>query len=118
MLKSSAICAAAGAAILLAGCYAYPAYAPVPVASSVPPSFDASWQAARAAASDEGVRVSYEDRPSGTMRGEIGSSTVLITLVTQADGSIRVGFTVSGPSSQDSNLQERLARAYQRRMGR
>jgi hypothetical protein len=75
-------------------------------------------RAARAAAADEGVRITYEDRPGGTMRGESGSSSVLITLVTQADGSIRVGFTVSGASTQDSSLQDRLAASYQRHMGR
>ena len=116
--RTIAICIAAVVGLLLQGCYPYPAYAPAPVTSSVPPSFDRSWQAARAAATDEGVRITYEDRPGGTMRGESGSSSVLITLVTQADGSIRVGFTVSGASTQDSSLQDRLAASYQRHMGR
>ena len=116
--RTIAIFTAAAVGLLLQGCYPYPAYAPAPVATSVPPSFDRSWQAARAAAADEGVRITSEDRPGGTMRGESGSSSVLISLVTQADGSIRVGFTVSGASSQDSSLQDRLAAAYQRHMGR
>ncbi len=116
--RTIAICATSAICLWLQGCYPYPAYQPAPVVSSVPPSFDKSWQAARAAAADEGVRITYEDRPGGTMRGESGPSSVLITLVTQADGSIRVGFTVSGASSQDSSLQDRLAGAYQRRMGR
>jgi hypothetical protein len=109
---------AATCALLLQSCYTYPAYVPVPVSSSAPARFDASWQAARGAASDEGVRITYEDRSSGTLRGDKGSSGVLITVVTQADGSIRVAFTVTGQSSQDANLQDRLTRAYQRRMGR
>lgn len=109
---------AAAAGLMLQGCYTYPAYVAVPVSSSVPARFDASWQAARAAASDEGVRITYEDRPSGTLRGDKGSSSVLITVVTQADGSIRVAFSVTGPSSQDVSLQDRLTSAYQRRMGR
>ena len=108
----------AAASLMLQGCYTYPEYVPVPVSSPAPPRFDASWQAARAAASDEGVRITYEDRPSGTLRGDKGSSSVLITVVTQADGSIRVAFTVTGASSGDASLQNRLTRAYQRHMGR
>lgn len=108
---------AAAACLLLQGCYTYPAYVPVAVAPSLPARFETSWQAARAAASDEGVRITYEDRPSGTLRGDKGSSRVLITVVTQADGSIHVTFTVNG-QSQDGDLQDRLSRAYQRRMGR
>ena len=102
---------AVAAAFMLQGCYTTPTYVPAP--PSIPERFEASWQAARGAASDVGVRVTYEDRPSGTLRGEKGSSSVSITVVTQADGSIHVGFT-----SQDTNLKEQLTRAYQRRMGR
>ena len=109
---------AAATALMLQGCYTYPAYVPVQVSPSVPERMEASWQAARGAASDEGVRVTYEDRASGTLRGDKGSSSVLITVVPQADGSIRVAFTVTGPSSPDASLQARLTSAYQRRMGR
>jgi len=107
-------------ALLLAvqGCYPYPAYTAVPVTSSVPASFDASWGAAQAAAYDEGVRITSEDRQSGTLRGDKGPFSVLITVATQADGSVRVGFSVTGPTAQDPTLQDRLTRAYQRRMGR
>ena len=104
---------AVAAALMLQSCYTTPTYVPAPAPPSIPERFEASWQAARGAASDVGVRVTYEDRPSGTLRGERGSSSVSITVVTQADGSIHVGFT-----SQDANLQEQLTRAYQRRMGR
>jgi hypothetical protein len=104
---------------MLQGCYTAPAYTPVPTSRSLPEKFEQSWQAARAAAFDEGVRVTYEDRPSGTLRGDKGSSNVSITVVTQADGSIHVGFSATGPSSQEAaSLQDRLTRAYQRRMGR
>lgn len=106
------------AALAAQGCYAPPPYAPAPVTRSVPASFDASWQAARAAAADEGVRITSEDRASGTLRGDKGSLGVLITVATQADGSVRVGFAVTGTSSQDAGLQDRLTRAYQRHMGR
>ena len=116
--KTLATGVATAAALVLQGCYTAPAYVAVPVTSSVPASFDASWQAARAAAYDEGVRVTYEDRASGTLRGDKGQFSVLITVVPQADGSVRVGFSVTGASSGDAGLQDRLTRAYQRHMGR
>jgi hypothetical protein len=105
------------ASLMLQGCY-YPEYVPVPVSSPGPAKFDASWQAARGAASDQGVRITYEDRSSGTLRGDKGSSNVLITVVTQADGSVRVAFSVTGATSEDAGLQNRLTQSYQRRMGR
>ncbi len=106
------------ATLALSGCYAYPAYAPVATTQSVPASFDASWQAARGAAADQGVRVTYEDRASGTLRGDKGPLAVLVTVAGQADGTVRVGFSVTGPTPQDSGLQDELTRSYQRRMGR
>jgi hypothetical protein len=110
---------AVAAAFILQGCYTPPAPVPVPASRSIPERFEASWQAARGAASDAGVRVSYEDRPSGTLRGTQGSSNVEITVVTQADGTIHVGFSVTGGgASQDANVKDHLTRAYQRRMGR
>lgn len=98
------------AAMALHGCYTYP--------TAVPPSFDASWQAARWAAQDEGVTVTSEDRSSGTIRGTKDAFDVLIAVAQQANGSVTVAFTVKGPKGQDPNLQDRLTRAYQRRMGR
>jgi hypothetical protein len=66
-----------------------------------------------------GVRITDEDRPGGTLRGQQGSSNVSITVVTQADATIQVGFSVTGGgASQDANLKEQLTRAYQKRMGR
>ena len=88
-------------------------------ASSAPSRFDVSWQAARGAADDEGVHVTLEDRARGIVQGDKGSLSVLITVTPQAGGSVRVEFNVTGPaSSQDAGLQDRLTRAYQRRMGR
>jgi hypothetical protein len=107
---------AALAVLALPGCYTGPTY--VPVASSTPASFDASWQAARGAAYDEGVHVTYEDRASGIVRGDKGPFNVLITVAPQPSGSVRVEFSVTGPSSQDQGLQNRLTQAYQKRMGR
>jgi len=60
-----------------------------------------------------------EERSSGTLRGNLGSSIVVITVVPQADQTIQVGFSVTGGSdSADASLKERLTTAYRRRMGR
>jgi hypothetical protein len=107
------------AGIVLQGCYAAPAPVPVPAQRSISERFEQSWQAARGAASDANVRVTAEDRSSGTIRGEQGASKVTITVITQADASIQVGFAVNGGgASQDGNLKDHLTRSYQRRMGR
>jgi len=108
------------AAFILQGCYVAPAPTPVPAPQrSMSERFDQSWQAARGAASDAGVKITSEDRSSGTLRGTQGSSNVVITVVSQADATIQVGFAVNGGGeSQDANVKEHLTRAYQRRMGR
>lgn len=108
---------AVAAAILLQGCYTAPPPPPAPRPMSE--RFEQSWQAARGAASDAGVRVTSEDRSSGTVRGTAGSSSVVITVVPQADQTIQVGFSVTGgAASQDANVKENLTNAYRRRMGR
>jgi hypothetical protein len=107
------------AAFMLQGCYTAPTPAPVPAPRPIQERFETSWQAARGAASDAGVRITHEDRASGTLRGEKDSSSVSITVVPQADQTIQVGFSVTGGGSfQETNLKERLTQAYQRRMGR
>jgi hypothetical protein len=109
---------AVAAVLVLQGCYTAPTPVPVPT-RSLAERFDQSWQAARGAANDVIVRITYEDRPSGTLRGEQGSSKVLITVISQADGTIQVGFSVTGgTAANDANLKDHLTRAYQRRMGR
>ena len=107
-------------AFILQGCYTAPAPVPTPAPQrSISERFEQSWQAARGAASDAGVRIASEDRSSGTLRGNQGASSVVITVITQADASIQVGFSVTGGgTSQDANVKDHLARAYQRRMGR
>ncbi len=106
------------AVFALHGCYTAPTPVPVPQ-RSISGRFEQSWQAARGAADDAGVRITSEDRSRGTLRGEQGASNVVITVITQADASIQVGFSVTGGGSpQDANLKEHLTRAYQRRMGR
>jgi hypothetical protein len=110
---------AVAAAILVQACYTAPTPVAVPSTRSIPERFEQSWQAARGAAADAGVRVTHEDRTTGTLRGTQGASNVEITVVTQADAAIHVGFSVTGGgTSQDANLKDHLTRAYQRRMGR
>jgi hypothetical protein len=116
-LARPAVVLAAGLA--LHGCYPYPYYPPGAVSTpAVPASFENSWQAARGAAYDEGVNISFEDRASGVLRGTRGPFDVTINVTPQADGSVRVSISATGPTAQDPGLQERLTRAYNRRMGR
>ena len=110
---------AVAATISLPGCYyPYPAYTHVTVSGGGPASFDASWQAARGAAYDEGVHITFEDRATGTLRGDQGPFKVLITVAPQVNGSVQVAFSVTGPQSEGAGLQDQLTRAYHRRMGR
>ena len=107
------------AAFALHGCYTAPTPVAVPQTRSISERFEQSWQAARGAVTDVGARVTSEDRASGILRGEQGASKVVISVITQADASIQVGFAVTGGGSpQDANLKDHLTRAYQRRMGR
>jgi hypothetical protein len=108
----------AATGVLAQGCYTAPAPVVAPQ-RSVSERFEQSWQAARGAAADRGVRVTSEDRGSGTIRGDRGGSNVAITVITQADATIQVGFSVTGGDSyQDNTLKNELTQAYQRRMGR
>lgn len=109
--------------VLAAGCALQGCYtAPTPVSApkrTISERFEQSWQAARGAASDRGVRVTTEDRGSGTIRGDRGGSNVVITVITQADATIQVGFSVTGGDSyQDNSLKDQLTQSYQHRMGR
>jgi hypothetical protein len=107
----SLICALA----LLAGCVVYE---PVPAPAPVPSTFERSWNAALAAAQDEGVRVSSEDRVNGVIRGYRDEQEVTINVRTQADGNVRVEMSARGPKGSDPGLAGRISRAYDRRMGR
>ena len=107
------------AVFALHGCYTEPAPVVVSPTRSISERFEQSWQAARGAVTDVGARVTSEDRARGILHGEQGASDVVITVITQADASIQVGFSVTGGGSpQDANLKDHLTRAYQRRMGR
>lgn len=98
---------------VLAGCVVYE-----PVPAPAPSAFDRSWSAALAAAQDEGVRITSEDRASGLIRGFRDEQEVTINIRSQADGSARVEIGARGPKGSDPGLAGRISRAYDRRMGR
>jgi hypothetical protein len=88
------------------------------VAPRGPSTFDRSWNAALGAADDLGVSVTSADRTSGFIYGTTPTDNVTISVLTQADGSVRVEFNVKSPAGYDSDLANRLHRAYEARMGR
>jgi len=112
--RRGAIMLLVAAALSIAGCYYY---GPSPYGPG-PTSFDRSWEAARGAAYDEGVRITNEDRSRGVITGVRGDQDVTVNVFTQADGSVRVEFNARGPQGSNSDLASRLSRAYDRRMGR
>lgn len=97
----------------LAGCATYE-----PVAVPAPSAFDRAWNAALAAAQDEGVRITSENRANGVILGSRGDQEVTINVRSQADGSARVEIGARGPKGSDPGLAARISRAYDRRMGR
>jgi hypothetical protein len=105
------IIVAAAAIIVGYGCE--PSYYP-----PAPSTFDRAWSAAINAAQDEGVRITAEDRASGAISGTRGEQDITIYVRTQADGSVRLEFSVRGPKGADPGLASRISRAYDRHMGR
>jgi hypothetical protein len=98
---------------VIAGCVTYE-----PVTVPAQSAFDRSWNAALAAAQDEGVRITSENRGSGVILGSRGDQQVTINVQSQADGSARVEIGARGPKGSDPGLAGRISRAYDRRMGR
>ena len=95
---------------LVGGCVVYE---PVPVPAYYGSSYDRVWDSALGAAEDAGVKITSADRSRGTIRGNTSSAEVTISVTTQADGNVRVAFSNKG----ESDLNDRLARFYNRRMG-
>ena len=102
------------AIILLSAC----AQEPAPYYAPAPSTFDRSWSAAMNSAQDEGVRISSEDRVSGVIKGTRGKQEITIYVRTQADGNVRLEFSVRGPKGADPGLVGRISRAYDQRMVR
>ncbi len=102
---------------LIAGCTVYEvapgAYVTVP-----PSTFERAWAAARNAFLDQGVRITQEDRATGTIGGTKNGISLAAYVRTQADGSVRVEFNTVGATSVDPQLIERISQAYERYMGR
>ena len=105
------------ATTFLAGCYVYEV-APGVYATAPPPTFDRSWAAARNAMLGQGVRITQEDRSTGTLRGTKSGIEVITLVHTQADGSVRVEFKTVGATAVDPQLIERISADYDRSMGR
>ena len=101
-------------ALAPAACY----YAPYPVTTTVPASFDRSYNAVIGAMGDNGLSILMEDRAAGRVIGRRGGIDVTGSVMPQSDGSVRVEFTTSGATAQDPTLIERVTRAYNGRMGR
>jgi hypothetical protein len=111
-------------ASLLAGCAVYEVapgvYAPGPAPVTVVPvnTFERSWAAARNAFLDQGVRITGEDRGTGTISGTKSGISLAAYVHAQADGSVRVEFRTVGATQVDPQLIERISQAYDRNMGR
>ena len=101
-------------ALAPAACY----YAPYPYAYSVPASFDRSYNAVIGAMGDNGLSILMEDRGAGRVVGRRGGIDLTGTVMSQADGSVRVEFTTTGATGQDPGLIDRVTQAYNARMGR
>jgi len=91
---------------------------PAPAPAYYVSPFDRVWNSALGAAEDAGVRITSSDRTTGIIRGVTGSTDVTISVMTQADGNIRVEFTTRRPDGEDADLNERLTHFYNRRRGR
>jgi hypothetical protein len=102
---------------LLASCTYYQVAPGVSTSTSVS-TFDRSWGAARNAMLEEGVRITQEDRSTGTLGGDRSGIQVLALVRAQADGSVRVEFRTVGATTVDPQLIERISASYDRQMGR
>jgi hypothetical protein len=119
MKSSGAVLGLILAAVLgsaaLSGCVVYE---PVPGYYPGGSNFDRAWNAALGGAQDAGVQVTSADPASGLIRGTKDGINVVVSVVRQADGSVRVQFDSKGSTQQDPGLADRFSRAYDRRMGR
>jgi len=111
-----AVITCAVVATLVGACTVYQT-APAVYSPVAPATFDRAWDAARGAAYDEGVTVTAADRSQGLILGRRGAFEVTISVLTQADGTVRVSIKSKGPDAQDPTLNQRLVAAYNRRMG-
>jgi predicted component of type VI protein secretion system len=99
-------------ALLLSSCVVYePYYYPAS-------QYDRVWESALKAAQDVGITISTADKVNGTIIGRKEPSEVTISVLTLADGRVKVELNVRGPEGADPYLSDRFLQTYQRYMGR
>ena len=101
-------------ALAPAACY----YGPYPYATTVPASFDRSYNAVIGAMVDNGLSILMEDRPAGRVVGRRGGIDMTGSVISQPDGSVRVEFSARSSSAVEPGVVDRVSASYQRRMGR
>lgn len=106
------------ATVLITGCTYYQASPTVVSTTSTVSKFDRSWSAAVGALSDQGVRITSQDRGAGIVQGTRDGIELTANIRTQADSSVRVEFSTSGATNRDPTLIDRVTRSYNSRMGR
>src|SRR5436190_1080380 len=100
----------------LAGCYVAPYPYPPPQAAPVDPMAQ-SFEAAVGALQDVGLTVVNADRNTGSLRGTRGTVEGLIEIRMRPDGRVGVEMKARDPDNRDPKLTDRMAEAYNRRMG-
>ena len=101
---------------LLGGCVVYEPYPGYYYAGGY--NYDRAWNAALGGVQDAGVQITSSDPATGLIRGGKDGIDVVVRVVRQGDGSVRVQFDAKGPTQQDPGLGDRFSQAYERRMGR
>ncbi|APV49868.1 hypothetical protein BWI17_09350 [Betaproteobacteria bacterium GR16-43] len=101
----------------LAGCYVAPYPYPYPAPAPADP-MDQPWAAATGALQDVGLTVVTADRATGTLRGTRGNVEGIIEVRVRPDGRVGVEMKARDPDNRDPKLTDRMAEAYNRRMGR
>ena len=115
--RAATLGACLGLVMALGGCVAYPVAYPAPVGTA-PSTFDRAYDAALGALSDQGLRITRQERASGTIVGTRGTLSVTATVRPQPDGTTRVEFNTSGEQAADAGISQRVLSAYNARMGR
>ena len=99
------------AVVALSGCVVYDPY--YPYGQPGPSTYDRSWTALTGALQDQGAQITRADRSAGVIEARIGERTVTASILTQADGTVRVAYNTSS-----TELANRISSAYEARMGR
>ena len=103
---------------LMTGCTYYQTAPGIYSTTATTSKFDQSWSATVGALSDQGVRITSQDRGAGVVQGTRDGIEVTGNVRTQADGSVRVQFDTSGATKRDPTLIKRITGSYNSRMGR